>query len=124
MIQTVDDKGDGFVTLLGMTVVDLRTHFDAVGRVDHDQGHIGRKDAGHGLTGEIIQPGGVDEVDLMIFVFGIKNGGKNGTLLFQLYGIVVGHGIFLVHTSFSVDHPTGDHHRFGQGRLPGPCIPQ
>ncbi len=68
-------------------------------------------------AGEIEQPGGVQQVDLIVFPFQRGNGGRHGTLPADLLRVEIGDGRPVAHPAQAVGSAGEVQHRFGQSRF-------
>ncbi len=119
VFQVVDGEHHGRVVLEGVHPGDLGTHFHAVGGVDHDHGGVGHGKGGDHLADEIVETGGIDDVDLLAVELGMQHRGEDRVLALQLDGPVVGYSVLVIHASSPVDLATFEQHAFGQGGLAG-----
>ena len=119
LVHTVDE--DGFRDPhVGSELPELaRLHLGTGDRVHHEQRHLGRFHAGHGIADEVRVAGGVDDVDLDAVVLDGREREVEGDLALDLFGLVVEVGVSFSNAAEAFGLSSHEEHRLGERRLTG-----
>jgi hypothetical protein len=88
-VHFIDEHQAGQAVEFGRLPDLFGAHFDAVHRVHHHHGAVGHVQGGPGVRQKVVVPGGVGQVDGMLFPLIMVKGGGNGDLAFNFLGLVI-----------------------------------
>lgn len=119
MIDLINGKDDGLAEFFHRVPDQFRAHLHPVLGVDQHDAGVGHPQSGDNLAHEIVQPGGVDDVDLVIPPFGMQRGGVHRVAALVFDGVIIGDGVLVFYRAASLGEPCLKNHGLGQGCLAG-----
>ena len=124
LIRLGDVYKAGHIPLFAVFPCLLQANGNAVlGRADN-HGGVGGPQGLHHFTGKIKSTRGIQNIDPAALVLQRRNGGGDGNLTLDLFGIIVADGISVRHAAHAVNGAGDVNQTFGQGGLPAAAMSQ
>ena len=116
-VHLIDEDQAGQVVPVGRLPDLFGAHLDAVHRVHHHHGPVRHMEGGPGIRQEVVIPGGVGQIDRVLFPLIMVKGGGDGDLAFNFLRLVIQDGTAVVDFSQPGGGPRSKEEGFGQGGL-------
>ena len=122
-IALVDDEQPGQAVLLGLVEHAAGVDFDAVDGGDDDGGGLDGIQRFEGGADEVGIAGGIEQVDELVLVFEMQDGGVDREVVLVFFVVVVGDAGAVVHVAHAVDRVGHVEQGIGQRGLAARTMP-
>ena len=116
-VHLIDEDQAGQIVPVGRMPDLFGAHLDAVHRVHHHHGGVGHMEGGPGIRQEVVIPGGVGQIDRVLFPLIVMKGAGDGDLAFNFLGLVIQDGTAVVDFSQPGGGPRPKEEGLGQRGL-------
>ena len=117
MIDLVNNKKRWLTEAVGVVPDNFSAYLNPVLGINYYRYRVGNPHGRGNLPDKIIEPGGVDNIYLVIAPFGMHRGGKYGHFPLFFNFMIVGHRVFALYRTAPVDQPGFEKHGFYKGGL-------
>ena len=116
-VHLIDEDQAGQIVPVGRVPDLFGAHLDAVHRVHHHHGGVGHMEGGPGIRQEIVIPGGVGQINRVLFPLIMVKGAGDGDLTFNFLRLVIQDGTAVVDFSQPGGGPRPKEEGLGQRGL-------
>lgn len=107
----------GFLSLISITEIVLRSYFGTILAVDKDDGEVSDIECSNGTSYEVIRPRAVYNIQFLVIPLCMKDRRKNGITQIQFYRHEVGNGILLLYRTTTLYDSSLKQHTLGKRGL-------